>query len=212
MLMNDSRWSAAVVSLAALACSSSNGGTPVDGGTEADGRARRTARAPLCRRGTTVAAAWVRGATPGASWPPRLYERRGGDDGRCRRGDGRRRGDGAGPRNVRRRMSDFPADNAWNVDVSSPSIATTAIYTGIPQGTHLHPDLGGWSSSGRAVRDPVQRGPFRSARRFDHVQPVRGRERPGTRGMDDQSERRRATASTAYPIPNGAKIEGESDP
>jgi hypothetical protein len=40
----------------------------------------------------------------------------------------------------------FPKDNAWNVAVDGPDVPITSAYTGLPQGTHLHPDLGAWAA------------------------------------------------------------------
>lgn len=40
----------------------------------------------------------------------------------------------------------FPADNPWNTMIDGPNVQVTHAYdANIPQGTPLHPDLGGWT-------------------------------------------------------------------
>jgi len=81
----------------------------------------------------------------------------------------------------------FPATNAWNVDVSSPSIATTTTYT-IPTG-HLHPDLGDWTPDAYGI-------PFNVV---PNGQPLATITFTGYPSESDPGP---------YPIPNGALIEG----
>jgi len=103
----------------------------------------------------------------------------------------------------------FPADNAWNENVSSSSIATTSTYTGIPQGTHLHPDFGGWSPDGGGTYGI----PYNAV---SHGQPdvsitfnqYASESDPGPGGWTTNPNGG-DTGVTAYPIPNGAKIEGD---
>jgi hypothetical protein len=54
----------------------------------------------------------------------------------------------AGPGTVLNGCQIFPSDNAWNVEVDGPNVPITAAYAGLPQGTHLHPDLGQWAPDG----------------------------------------------------------------
>src|SRR5580704_339562 len=53
----------------------------------------------------------------------------------------------AGPGTTVSGCSIFPADNAWNVEVDGADVPLTTKYT-LPQGTHLHPDFGGWTPAG----------------------------------------------------------------
>jgi hypothetical protein len=103
----------------------------------------------------------------------------------------------------------FPADNAWNVNVSSPSIVTTSSYTGIPQGTHLHPDFGGWSPDGGGTYgipyNVVSHGQPDVSITFNQYA---SESDPGPGGWTTNPNGG-DTGVTAYPIPNGAKIEGD---
>jgi hypothetical protein len=102
----------------------------------------------------------------------------------------------------------FPADNAWNVDVSASSLPVSTAYTGIPKSTHLHPDLGGWTSSG-PYGIPYNVVP--------HDQPLvavdftdyASESDPGPDGWTSGSAPQGATGATTYPVPDGAKIEGD---
>ncbi len=103
----------------------------------------------------------------------------------------------------------FPAGNAWNVNVSSKSIATTSTYTGIPQSTHLHPDLGGWSSSGGGPYGIPYNVVANKQPNVSITFNQYGSESdpgPGGWTMDPASG---GNGVTAYPVPNGAKIEGD---
>ncbi len=103
----------------------------------------------------------------------------------------------------------FPADNAWNVDVSSPSIATTAIYTGIPQGTSLHPDLGGWTSSG-PYGIPYNVVPAAQPDVTLEFNVYANESDPGPGGwIIDPDPDGGAAGETAYPIPDDPEIEGD---
>jgi hypothetical protein len=101
----------------------------------------------------------------------------------------------------------FPADNAWNVDISASSLPTTTAYSGIPQGAHLHPDLGGWTSSG-PYGIPYNAVP--------HAQPIAAitftsyasESDPGPQGWSGGAVPTGSTGTTAYPIPDLPKIEG----
>jgi hypothetical protein len=100
----------------------------------------------------------------------------------------------------------FPTDNAWNVDVSSTSIATTATYTGIPQGTHLHPDLGGWT--GTAYGIPYNVVPSGQADVSITFNQYGSESDPGPGGWTTNPSGG-GNGVTAYPIPNNPKIEGD---
>ena len=100
----------------------------------------------------------------------------------------------------------FPAGNAWNVDVSSPSIATTTKYTGIPQGTTLHPDLGGWTSSG-PYGIPYNVVPASQAEASITFDMYASESDPGPGGWT-KNPNGGSTGVTAYPIPDNAEIEG----
>jgi hypothetical protein len=102
----------------------------------------------------------------------------------------------------------FPADNAWNVDVSSPSIAKTTAYAGIPQGTHLHPDFGGWSPDAGTYGIPYNVVPHAEADVTITFDQYGDESDPGPGGWISNPNAGDA-AVTAYPIPNGAKIEGD---
>jgi hypothetical protein len=102
----------------------------------------------------------------------------------------------------------FPAGNAWNVDVSSPSIATTAIYTGIPTGTHLHPDLGGWSTGGGPYGIPFNVVPVGQPEVAITFNQYASESDPGPGGWTTNPGSSGSTGVTAYPIPNGAEVEG----
>jgi hypothetical protein len=100
----------------------------------------------------------------------------------------------------------FPADNAWNVDVSSSSIATTAIYTGIPQGTHLHPDLGGWTGTAYGIPyNVVPSGQADVSITFDLYADESD---PGPGGWT-KGPNGNGVGTTAYPVPNNPLIEGD---
>jgi hypothetical protein len=100
----------------------------------------------------------------------------------------------------------FPADNAWNVNVSASSIATTAKYTGIPQGTHLHPDLGGWTSSG-PYGIPYNVVPASQPEAAITFNMYASESDPGPGGWTTNPNGG-DTGVTAYPIPNNPEIEG----
>jgi hypothetical protein len=102
----------------------------------------------------------------------------------------------------------FPADNAWNVDVSSPSITTTAIYTGLPTSTRLHPDLGGWSTGGGPYGIPFNVVPDGQPDVSITFNQYGSESDPGPGGWTVNPGTGGTTGVTAYPIPNGAKIEG----
>jgi hypothetical protein len=102
----------------------------------------------------------------------------------------------------------FPADNAWNVNVSASSIAKTTAYTGIPQGTHLHPDFGGWSPDAGTYGIPYNVVPHAEpdvSLTFDQY----GTESDPGPGGWIRNPNTGDAGITAYPIPNGAKIEGD---
>jgi hypothetical protein len=100
----------------------------------------------------------------------------------------------------------FPADNAWNVDVSSTTIATTTKYTGIPQGTHLHPDLGGWT--GTAYGIPYNVVPSSQPNAAITFNTYASESDPGPAGWTTPPKGS-STGVTAYPIPNDPRIEGD---
>jgi hypothetical protein len=103
----------------------------------------------------------------------------------------------------------FPADNAWNVDVSSSSIATTSMYTGIPTGTHLHPDLGGWTAPNGPYGIPYNVVPASQANVAVTFNQYASESDPGPAGWTMSPGSDGSTGATAYPIPDGAKIEGD---
>lgn len=101
----------------------------------------------------------------------------------------------------------FPADNAWNVDISSPKIATTSIYTGIPQSTTLHPDLGGWSgSSSYGIPFNVVGATQPEATVTFNLYAAQSDPGPGGWTTDPASG---GNGVTGYPFPVGMKIEGD---
>jgi hypothetical protein len=100
----------------------------------------------------------------------------------------------------------FPANNAWNVDISAASLPTTAAYTGIPQGTALHPDLGGWTTSG-PYGIPYNAVPHGQALAAINFTLYASESDPGPSGWTGAAPTG-AKGSTAYPIPNMAEIEG----
>jgi hypothetical protein len=100
----------------------------------------------------------------------------------------------------------FPADNAWNQDVSSTSIATTTAYT-LP-GTHLHPDLGGWMTSG-PYGIPYNVVASGQADVSITLNQYASESDPGPGGWTTAVSSDGSTGTTKYPIPNGAKIEGD---
>jgi hypothetical protein len=102
----------------------------------------------------------------------------------------------------------FPANNAWNVDVSSTSIAKTTAYTGIPQGTHLHPDFGGWSPDAGTYGIPYNVVPHAQADVSITFDQYGTESDPGPGGWITNPNAGDAGV-TAYPIPNSAKIEGD---
>ena len=103
----------------------------------------------------------------------------------------------------------FPAGNAWNVDVSSMSIATTAIYTGIPTATHLHPDLGGWSTGGGPYGIPFTVVPVGQPEVAITFNQYASESDPGPGGWTTNPGSSGSTGATKYPIPNGAEVEGD---
>jgi hypothetical protein len=111
-----------------------------------------------------------------------------------------------GPGTVVAECQIFPADNAWNVDVSSSSIPTTSSYTGLPQGTHLHPDLGGWATSG-PYGIPFNVVPSGQPDVSITFNQYASESDPGPGGWAMAPDAG-GDGVTAYPIPNGAKIEG----
>ena len=102
----------------------------------------------------------------------------------------------------------FPADNAWNVDVSSPSIATTTAYA-LPQGTHLHPDFGGWTDTYYGI--PYEIVPSSQPNVSITFNLYQTESDPGPGGWTTDPSAG-GNGVTAYPIPNNAKIEGGPAP
>jgi hypothetical protein len=100
----------------------------------------------------------------------------------------------------------FPANNAWNVDISAPSLPTTAAYSGIPQGTPLHPDLGGWTKCG-PYGIPYNAVPHGQALAAVNFTLYASESDPGPNGWTGAAPTG-AKGSTAYPIPNMSEIEG----
>lgn len=101
----------------------------------------------------------------------------------------------------------FPADNAWNVDVSASSIATTTAYS-LPQSTHLHPDLGGWSSSGGGPYGiPFNVVPSSQPDVAISFTQSASESDPGPGGWTTDPNGG-DTGATTYPIPSSPKIEG----
>jgi hypothetical protein len=100
----------------------------------------------------------------------------------------------------------FPADNAWNEDVSSTGIATTTAYA-LPSG-HLHPDLGGWMTSGPygIPYNVVASSESDVSITFNQYA---SESDPGPAGWTTPVSGDGSTGTTAYPIPAGAKIEGD---
>ena len=100
----------------------------------------------------------------------------------------------------------FPADNAWNEDISSPAIATTTKYS-LPS-SHLHPDLGGWTSQGPygIPYNVVPHDQLGVPITFDLYA---GESDPGTAGWTQPVNPSGTTGTTAYPIPNAVEIEGD---
>ena len=102
----------------------------------------------------------------------------------------------------------FPATNAWNMDVSSPNIATTSIYS-LPQSKHLHPDFGGWSAStGGPYGIPFNLVPATQPDVPITFNAYASESDPGPGGWTTNPNGG-DTGVTAYPIPNNAKIEGD---
>jgi len=102
----------------------------------------------------------------------------------------------------------FPATNAWNMDVSSPTIATTSIYS-LPQSKHLHPDFGGWSAStGGPYGIPFNLVPAAQPDVPITFNAYASESDPGPGGWTTNPNGG-DTGVTAYPIPNNAKIEGD---
>jgi hypothetical protein len=102
----------------------------------------------------------------------------------------------------------FPPTNAWNVDVSSPDIATTSIYS-LPQSKHLHPDFGGWSAStGGPYGIPFNIVPATQPDVPITFNAYASESDPGPGGWTTNPNGG-DTGVTAYPIPNNAKIEGD---
>jgi hypothetical protein len=101
----------------------------------------------------------------------------------------------------------FPANNAWNVDISSGSLPTTTAYSGIPQSTTLHPDLGGWTSSGPygIPYNAVPNGQPLAAISFTQYA---SESDPGPDGWTSRVAPTGDKGSTSYPIPDSPKIEG----
>jgi hypothetical protein len=104
----------------------------------------------------------------------------------------------------------FPANNAWNVDISSSSLPTTASYTGIPTGTHLHPDLGGWTTSG-PYGIPYNAVPHDQPLAAISFTSYANESDPGPNGWTGAAPTG-DMGSTSYPIPDGAEIEGAPAP
>ena len=102
----------------------------------------------------------------------------------------------------------FPPDNAWNVNVSASSIATTTKYTGIPQGTHLHPDLGGWTPPNGPYGIPYNVVPSGQAEVSITFNQFANESDPGPGGWTTNPNGG-DTGATKYPIPNNPKIEGD---
>ncbi len=101
----------------------------------------------------------------------------------------------------------FPATNAWNMDVSSPTVATTSIYS-LPQSKHLHPDFGGWSAStGGPYGIPFNLVPAAQPDVPITFNAYASESDPGPGGWTTKPNGG-DTGATAYPIPNKAKIEG----
>ena len=103
----------------------------------------------------------------------------------------------------------------WNVDVSSskPRDDLDHLLWGFRKGTHLHPDLGGWSANG-PYGIPIQRRFANGAQSQRELRSIKyaSRERyPGPqRPQDDRSQQGAPAANgvTSYPIPDGGpKIE-----
>ncbi len=102
----------------------------------------------------------------------------------------------------------FPPDNAWNVDVSSPSIAKTTART--LSTSHLHPDLGGFKTSGPygIPFNVVAYGqPFVSIK-FNQFA---SESDPGPAGWTVAVSANGDTGTTTYPIPSNVKIEGDRE-
>ena len=184
--MNRSRWIiVSAFATAAIACGSSQSGSPADGGTGGGGGGgggNGGGKLLSCANSaamTTTSAGMATGVVTGMKPGPGTFV------GGCQI---------------------FPPDNAWNVDVSSTSIATTTQYTGIPQGTHLHPDLGGWSG------DTPYGIPFNVVASNQANVPISfnmyaDESDPGPGGWTTPPDMN-GNGATAYPIPNGAEIEG----
>jgi hypothetical protein len=103
----------------------------------------------------------------------------------------------------------FPADNAWNVNVSSPSLKTTTVYSGLPLGTHLHPDLGGWSPPNGPYGIPINVVATSQAAAQITFNQYATESDPGPGGWtSDPNKSSSGIGVTAYPIANGAHIEG----
>ena len=102
----------------------------------------------------------------------------------------------------------FPADNAWNVNVSASSIATTTAYS-LPQGS-LHPDLGGWSSTGGGPYGiPFNEVPNEQPSAQITFNQYASESDPGPGGWTSNPGANGSKGVTAYPIANGSKIEGD---
>lgn len=100
----------------------------------------------------------------------------------------------------------FPPTNAWNVDVSSASIATTTAYT-IPTG-HLHPDLGDWMPDAYGI--PFNVVPSGQPLAVINFTGYGAESDPGPNGWTtNPNTSSNGNGVTSYPIPNGAMIEGD---
>jgi hypothetical protein len=186
--MQVSRWVVIVASLALVACSSSKSSSndhSSDGGNSGGGGGSGSSGGLLTCTNTQAVTTGDAGAPPGVV-----------------------SGMVPGPGTFVGGCQIFPADNAWNVDVSSPSIATTTKYT-LPA-SHLHPDLGGWSSTGGGPYGiPFNVVPSSQAEVSITFNQYASESDPGPGGWTTPVSSDGSTGTTAYPIPNGAKIEGD---
>jgi hypothetical protein len=99
----------------------------------------------------------------------------------------------------------FPPTNAWNVDVSSSSIATTTAYA--ISAAHLHPDLGDWTPDAYGI--PFSVVPASQPLASITFTAYASQSDPGPNGWtQNPNTSSSGNGVTAYPIPNGAHIEG----
>jgi hypothetical protein len=114
----------------------------------------------------------------------------------------------------------FPGNNAWNVTVTSTSIpVVTSQYTGLPTSTHLHPDVGGYTTNTGGIpfdvvpaSQPNVQITFGCWANESDPGPAGWTSGPTASNSDCQGEGSGDIGVTAWPFPNGLEIEGDPSP